>query len=290
MVTEPAVATSFKTKGQSSARRDLLELAVGYLLIMATIWTPNPTQRVLYWLAFLWIIATTWARREGWTALGLGSKGLLPSLWIVGVALILSATAVFIASQNHTLHPLQGPTPVFRHGWAYIIWSLMQQFILQSYFLARLLRLLPGKAAPVIVAAGIFAIAHIPNPILTPVTLIWGILACALFLRYRNLYALGLAHGIMGLCIAVTVPNSIHHHMRVGLGYLRYHQGPHSLLSFDRPALSQPKRPERIHRSMGNRGSSHSPLLTPSPPVKNPRNHRKQHIAPVEVQSPLVEV
>jgi hypothetical protein len=98
----------------------------------------------------------------------------------------------------------------------------MQQFILQSYFLLRLLRLLPGKLAPVLVAAAIFALAHLPNPILTPITLIWGAIACVLFLRYRNIYALGVAHGIMGLCVAVTVPNSLHHHMRVGLGYLRY--------------------------------------------------------------------
>jgi membrane protease YdiL (CAAX protease family) len=99
----------------------------------------------------------------------------------------------------------------------------MQQFLLQSYFLLRLLRLLPGKVGPILVATGIFALAHLPNPILTPITLVWGAIACILFLRYRNIYTLGLAHGIMGLCVAITVPNSLHRHMRVGLGYLRYH-------------------------------------------------------------------
>jgi hypothetical protein len=196
---------------------------VGYALIIATVWTANPTQRVFYWLAFAWIVATSWAGREGWTALGLGRKGLLQSLWIVGAALLFSATAIFVAWQTHRLHRLHGPTPVLLHGWAYIVWSLMQQFILQSYFLLRLLRLLPGKAMPVIVATVIFALAHLPNPILTPITLVWGAIACVLFLRYRNIYALGIAHGILGLCVAVTVPNSLHHHMRVGLGYLRYH-------------------------------------------------------------------
>ena len=98
----------------------------------------------------------------------------------------------------------------------------MQQFILQSYFLMRLLRLLPGKTPAIIVATVIFALAHMPNPILTPITLIWGAIACVLFLRYRNIYTLGVAHGIMGLCVAVTVPNSLHRHMRVGLGYLHY--------------------------------------------------------------------
>jgi hypothetical protein len=212
------------TNQPRSAQRDLLDLIVGYGLILATVWTANPTQRVLYWLAFAWIVATTWARHDGWTALGLGRKGLIQSLWIVPVALVLSAFAIFIAWRTQTLHRLHGPTPILLHGWGYIVWSLMQQFLLQSYFLLRFLRLLPGKAAPIIAATGIFALAHLPNPILTPITLLWGAISCLLFLRYRNIYALGIAHGILGLSLAVTVPNSLHHHMRVGLGYLRYHQ------------------------------------------------------------------
>ena len=223
MAAEPASTEFSTTKRTRSARRDLLELAVGYALILATIWTANPAQRILYWLAFAWIAATSWASREGWTALGLGRKGLLPSLWIVAVAVLLSGAAVFIAGRTHRLHRLHGPTPILLHGWGYIVWSLMQQFLLQSYFLLRLLRLLPGKTAPILVAAGIFSLAHLPNPVLTPITFVWGVAACILFLRYRNIYALGIAHGILGLCVAVTVPNSLHRHMRVGLGYLRYH-------------------------------------------------------------------
>jgi hypothetical protein len=99
--------------------------------------------------------------------------------------------------------------------------------LLQIYFLLRLLRLLPGKVAPVVAAAGLFSLAHLPNPVLTPITLLWGITACVLFLRYRNIYALGIAHGILGLCVAVIVPESIQHHMRVGIGYYRYHPREH---------------------------------------------------------------
>jgi hypothetical protein len=220
---ESATADLVRKGRPLSARRDFVELAVGYALILATVWTANPTQRVLYWLAFAWIVGTTWTSRRSWNALGLGERGLLQSLWIVGGALILSGLAVFIAWRTHGLHRLHGPKPLPLHGWAYIVWALMQEFLLQSYFLLRMLRLLPGKVAPVILSAAIFSLAHLPNPVLTPLTMVWGVIACVLFLRYRNIYALGIAHGIMGLCIAITVPNSLHHHMRVGLGYLRYH-------------------------------------------------------------------
>ena len=244
MAAEAASVELIKTNKPRSARRDLLELAVGYTLIMATIWTVNPAQRILYWLAFAWIVATSWARHDGWTALGLGRKGLLQSLWVVGVALLLSAAAILIALRTHTLHRLHGPTPILLHGWGYIVWSLMQQFLLQSYFLLRLLRLLPGKAAPILAATSIFALAHLPNPILTPITLVWGAIACILFLRYRNIYTLGLAHGIMGLCVAVTVPNSLHRHMRVGLGYLRYHPRTQDRRLADRPLTEEHGSPD----------------------------------------------
>jgi hypothetical protein len=46
--------------------------------------------------------------------------------------------------------------------------------------------------------------------------------SCLLFLRYRNLYPLALAHTILGITVAITVPGPVVHNMRVGLGYLTY--------------------------------------------------------------------
>jgi membrane protease YdiL (CAAX protease family) len=75
----------------------------------------------------------------------------------------------------------------------------------------------------VLVAAGIFSAAHLPNPVLTPITLIWGLTACIVFLRYRNVYPLAAAHAILGITVAITIPGPVMHNMRVGLGYLTYH-------------------------------------------------------------------
>ena len=141
------------------------------------------------------------------------------------VALTLAAFAVLVARDLGTYHPLYSPPPFLVHVSGYVIWAFLQQFILQAYVLLRLLRMKLPQRWAVVVAAVMFMCAHIPNPVLIPLTLAWGLISCVLFLRYRNLYTLGLAHGILGICIAVTVPNAIQHHMRVGLGYMHYH--PH---------------------------------------------------------------
>jgi membrane protease YdiL (CAAX protease family) len=90
----------------------------------------------------------------------------------------------------------------------------------------RLLRLLSNETATVTLAGTLFAAAHLPNLVLTAATLVWGIVSCALFRRYRNLWMLGLAQGLLGLCFAICVPDALHHHLRVGLGYLRYQGTP----------------------------------------------------------------
>jgi len=215
----------------SPRTRDVAELLIGYGLILATVWTPNPAQRILYWVAFAFIAVTAWLRRKETRPNGLGLRGLLPSLWIVLAALAFALVVIAIARHLHLLHRLYGPLPVAAHLAGYALWALMQQFILQVYVLLRLLRLGMLRRRAVALAAAMFSTAHIPNPVLVPVTLVWGAASCLLYLRYRSLYALALAHGILGMCLAVTVPNAINHHMRVGIGYIQFGSHRHHAMS-----------------------------------------------------------
>jgi hypothetical protein len=223
--------------GRHSSARDLAEILVAYALIMVVIWTPRAAQRVLWWVAAAGIIAIICLSFDGWAAVGMRSANLLRSLWIVGAALALSAAAMLIAARLGTLHV--PPTWLaFVHAYiAYAIWSGVQQFLLQGFFLLRFLRLIPGRWQAATVAAALFATAHLPSPFLAPITLLWGFVACMLFFRYRNLYPLALAHAIFGITIALTVPGPVDHNMRVGLGYLTYDpHHPHR----HRPPLVQP--------------------------------------------------
>jgi membrane protease YdiL (CAAX protease family) len=222
---------------QPGSARDLAELIFGYGLILVALWTPGFPQLILTSLALAVTVLIVLARRNKFKAqdslrrynafdgqeddsLGLGLRGLVPSLWILPAALAFAALSVFVAKRVGTLHDLyQGDV---LHISGYVLWTLYQQFLLQDYFMPRLTRLLTNEAAAIGLSAVLFAAAHLPNLPLTVATLIWGAVSCSLFRRYRNLYALGLAQGLLGLCFAICLPDAWHHHLRVGLGYLHY--------------------------------------------------------------------
>ena len=230
--------------------RDLIELLLGYGLILSILWMPETPQRILTPVALLVTLAMVLARSTTHVAiaassvppgrspaeasnsvsktarptlddLGLTNRGLGRSFWILPAAIVLAIVSVLIAKRIGTLHPLYKAD--FQHVAGYVLWTLYQQFLLNDLFMPRLTRLLPSESAAVALAAVLFATAHLPNLSLTVATLVWGAISCALFRRYRNLYALGLAQGLLGLCFAICVPDALHHHLRVGLGYLRYH-------------------------------------------------------------------
>ncbi len=223
------------SRSQPSSARDLAEVIIGYGFILLILWVPAPLQRILSPIALVGTLAVVLLgrssrdrtendaqnRHPGAAELGLGLRGLIPSLWILPAAAALTIASVLVAKQIGTLHPLYKGD--LKHVAGYVLWTCYQQFLLQDLFMPRLSRLLPQQGSAVTLAGVLFATAHLPNLSLTVATLVWGIVSCALFLRYRNIYALGLAQGLLGLGFAICVPDAWHHHLRVGLGYLRYH-------------------------------------------------------------------
>lgn len=236
-VSEESAADCVCANGRVSRRRtawDIIELLIGLGVILAVIWTPRPLQHALYFLAVGWFIASITLSFESWKTMGCCLAGFWRSSWIVGVAVVLSGVATYFAGAFHTLHhPGGDPLLWVATFGGYTIWALLQQLLLQGYFLARTLRLVPNPNVAALITAFVFALAHLPNPVLTPLTLIWGLIACLLFIHSRNVYPIAIAHAIFGICVAITVPASILHNMRVGLGYWQYHPRPAHLSQSD---------------------------------------------------------
>jgi Type II CAAX prenyl endopeptidase Rce1-like len=186
---------------------------------MVTIWSERPVQRWLFWIdaAFFLCAAVVTFRKNP-----IELPQLDFSLVVIGVGLTLAVAIVFTAAQIGTLHGLFGTSRRFLHAGMYLTWAMVQQWIQQSFFFVRLERLLHRGVLASFTAAAMFGLAHLPNPVLAPLTFFGGWLMSELYRRYRCVLPLGVAHGVIGLAIALAVPDEVNHHMRVGLGYLTY--------------------------------------------------------------------
>jgi len=220
VVTSNSTPPTTAAPKRHTSNRDLVELIVGFAGIIIILWLPTHQQLIFGPIALLVPLVLVLLRRPTLNELGLGLRGFVASLWILPATVALMVAAVLLAKKIGTFHPLYNAD--LAHVYGYVLWTMYQQFLLQDYFMPRLTRLLSSNAA-IAAAAVLFAIAHLPNLSLVVATLVWGAVSCWLFRRHRNLYMLGLAQGLLGLCFAICVPDAVHHHMRVGLGYFHYH-------------------------------------------------------------------
>lgn len=210
----------------SSKRRDLLEILVIYAMILLVFWTPHPWQEMLSVTVAASILAFELNSRDAAKPMCLGKGTLSCSFWAVTASIAIAAIGIVLALKLHTLHLPGDPLSFVEHSLAYVVWASIQQFVLQVFFLLRLLRVLGDSTWAAATVALLFAVAHFPSPILMLISLVCGMAASLFFLRYRSLYPLAAAHAILGIAIAVTVPATVDHNMYVGLAYLTYADKP----------------------------------------------------------------
>lgn len=200
-----------------SSTRDLVEIAVVFALILAAVWTPQGQLNSFFSISaaacvVAFAIAGRWNAREmGLTRPLAGGAQIL----LIGAACCLVIWAVGLGFRFAG----SGYRVPLGRSWEYAIWALFQQFILQSIFFLRL-EAVVGSRSAVLWSTALFAVAHIPSPVLTLLAFAGGFLFCELFRRWRNIYPLGVIHAALGLTIAANLPDSWLHHMRVGAGYL----------------------------------------------------------------------
>jgi len=220
----PRAATVRSVAIPAAYRRHFVwaQVVIAFLFLEFGLWEPRLETRNR-WIggAALTILVLVLIDRASLQRLGLR----LPKTFGASVVLGISfATAVFLVGAVRFAGgqvPASPTWPNLHLTWQYVVWALIQEFILQSFFFTRCEELF-GSSAAVWIAATLFAAAHLPSPVLTTFTLVGGLFFCEMFRRYRSIYPIGIVHALLGLTVAVTMPDSILHQMRVGISYLRY--------------------------------------------------------------------
>jgi len=202
----------------------LLLLAGGYALLEVALWTTHTYQLVFGLLTVAYVIGAVILRQSSADELGISRRRVRHGWWALIAALTIAAMMVALSIRFGTLHAVSRDRAVFAGALLYLVWSLEQEFMLQGFIFLGIRRL-AGKRWAVLGTAVLFALAHLPNPILMAATLLGGLFFTLLFARYRNLVVVGLVHAIFGLTLFVTAPDSLNRHMRVGRGYTEWNVG-----------------------------------------------------------------
>jgi hypothetical protein len=194
------------------------------LLIVMALWMPS--YSIVFMLAAaLWIGLATLASSRKISELGLVPTGLRTSAWVAACGAVIAAAIISGGALMGTLHAFPWPPYPLLHSGVYAAWAFIQQFIALSFFFVRFERLLGSGTRAVFATALLFGAVHMPNWVLLACTAVMGLIFAELFRRYRKIYWLGLAHALLGIAVAVSVPNALHHQMRVGVAYLHYPDG-----------------------------------------------------------------
>jgi membrane protease YdiL (CAAX protease family) len=126
-------------------------------------------------------------------------------------ALTVSIFMLYRESYSH-----RDPGRIFTGSLKYLIWGIAQQFGLNSFLYLRLKKVIGNNDAAIICAVTIFSLIHMPNTVLMVFAAVGGLVFCYLFSRNRNIFSLGVMHGIVGMLALVLLMPGIMKNYTVG--------------------------------------------------------------------------
>ena len=135
---------------------------------------------------------------------------VLPTLAVLAV---IVAVAWFMPRSHFVMRPL-GPRFLLTP-----LWALFQQYALQGYINRRAQIVFGPGVKSILVTALLFSLVHFPNPMLSALTFIGGVVWAAVYQRHPNLFALAISHSIASIIVALALPPEVMNSLRVGFKY-----------------------------------------------------------------------
>jgi membrane protease YdiL (CAAX protease family) len=169
-------------------------------------------------LAFGFMFVSHKAYGETWRQLGFSFNNFFAALRLLFWPTLIAVVAIiaigwYLSGQPELLRLLR-PRLLLVPAWA-----LFQQYALQA-FINRRAQIVFGKGIwSVGLVAVVFALLHLPNPVLASLTFLGGLIWASVYQRQANLFALAASHTVASITLALALPLNVINGLRVGFKY-----------------------------------------------------------------------